>query len=58
MSYVVMLRLNASYLASWMRLIEGDNKVFFNAYKQAQAAANLLLENAGMESEVSAAESA
>ena len=49
---------HASYLASWMRLIEGDNKVFFNAYKQAQAAANLLLENAGMESEVSAAESA
>lgn len=39
---------HASYLASWIRLLKDDNKVFFRAYGQAQAAANLLLENAGM----------
>lgn len=40
---------HASYLASWISLLKDDNKVFFRAYSQAQAAANLLLENAGVQ---------
>ena len=47
---------HASYLAGWMRLIEDDNKAFFRAYGQAQAAANLLLETAGMQLEEPATE--
>lgn len=45
---------HASYLASWMKLIKADNKVFFRAYGQAQAAADLLLETAGMQLETAA----
>ena len=47
---------HASYLASWMRLIEDDSKAFFKAYKQAQAAADLLLETAGLQAEVPTAD--
>lgn len=39
---------HASYLASWMSLISDDKKAFFRAYKLAQSAADLLLENAGI----------
>jgi antirestriction protein ArdC len=39
---------HASYLASWMKLIADDNQAFFRASVLAQAAANLLLENAGL----------
>ena len=39
---------HASYLASWMRLIADDKQAFFRAYRLAQAAADLLLENAGL----------
>ena len=39
---------HASYLASWMELIADDKQAFFRAYSMAQAAADLLLENAGL----------
>lgn len=39
---------HASYLASWMRIIADDKQAFFRASHQAQVAANLLLENAGL----------
>ena len=42
---------HASYLASWMRLIADDKQAFFRAYQLAQAAADLLLENAGLSAE-------
>ena len=40
---------HASYLDHWMRIIQEDNKAFFRAYSQAQAAADLLLETAGLQ---------
>ena len=39
---------HASYLAHWMDIIRNDNKAFFKAFKLAKAAADLLLENAGL----------
>ena len=42
---------HASYLASWMRLIADDKQAFFRAYRLAQAAADLLLDNAGISAE-------
>lgn len=39
---------HASYLAHWQSLIQRDNKTFFKAFSRAQAAADLLLENAGL----------
>ena len=42
---------HASYLASWMRLIADDKQAFFRAYQLAQAAADLLLETAGLSAE-------
>jgi len=47
---------HASYLASWMRLIADDKQAFFRASHQAQMAANLLLENAGLLLDESATE--
>ncbi|NJM99198.1 MAG: DUF1738 domain-containing protein [Phormidesmis sp. RL_2_1] len=47
---------HASYLASWMRLITDDKQAFFRAYRLAQAAADLLLENAGLKEEPAAPE--
>ena len=49
---------HASYLASWMRIIADDKQAFFRASHQAQAAANLLLENAGLLPEEIATEAA
>ena len=39
---------HASYLESWMSLIADDKKAFFRAYALAQSAADLLLNNAGL----------
>ena len=39
---------HASYLDHWMSLIQDDNQAFFKAFKLAKAAADLLLENAGL----------
>lgn len=39
---------HASYLDSWLWLLEGDNKAFFNAARLAQKASNLLLSNTGI----------
>ena len=39
---------HASYLAYWMDIIRNDNKAFFKAFTLAKAAADLLLENAGL----------
>lgn len=42
---------HASYLANWMELIADDKQAFFQASSLAQAAADLLLENAGLRKE-------
>lgn len=39
---------HASYLDHWMDLIRDDNQAFFRAFKLAQTAADLLLDNAGL----------
>jgi antirestriction protein ArdC len=43
---------HASYLESWISVIRADNRAFFKATAMAQKAANLLLENAGVVSDV------
>lgn len=47
---------HASYLDHWMRIIQQDNKAFFRAYGLAQAAADSLLETAGLQSSTTAAQ--
>jgi len=49
---------HASYLHEWISVIADDKQAFFRASHQAQAAANLLLENAGLLPEEMATEAA
>ena len=49
---------HASYLNEWMGVIADDKQAFFRASYQAQVAANLLLENAGLLPEELATEAA
>ena len=39
---------HASYLEGWMEIVRDNNKAFFKAFKLAQAAADLLIGNAGL----------
>jgi antirestriction protein ArdC len=42
---------HASYLASWLKVLKGDKKAIITAASQAEKAAKLILENAGVSSE-------